>query len=247
MRAPERRVELEASFNFRDLGGLETTSGARIRPGLVFRSDLLHWLTPTDASVVLDLGVRSVIDLRSTSELRQAPPSAHLVGLTHLHTPIFEFDALPFDASIIAGDLPPGRLYLDFARECGAAIAAAIAQIASCELGVVVHCAAGKDRTGVVVALLLRALGIPADSVIEDYALSSVARAPTIAWARRHAPDLAEELLSMPTWLANAAPENMRALLDHLDEQFGSPLGYLATIGVDDAIVEALRTRLLEA
>jgi protein-tyrosine phosphatase len=242
-----RHVELEASFNFRDLGGYETADGQRIRWGSLYRSDSLQWLTPGDAEVLLDLRLKTVVDLRSTFELTHEGRSAHLDATDFRHTPMFEYDALPFPP-YQPGDPQPvtADFYLTLATECGAAISAAIVLIAEREHPLVFHCAQGKDRTGILAAILLAALGVPNEAIVADYALSEQAIDPTFTWARANSKELEAKLASLPNWMLQSDPEFMAGFLGGLFNKFGSIENYLEEIGVSDTDVMLLRQRLLE-
>jgi protein-tyrosine phosphatase len=213
----DRLVPFEAIFNFRDVGGYETVAGHRVRSGVVFRSGPLHRLTPGDLHRVSELGVRTVIDLRSTGEIAEwgrFPPTA---GVTFHH--------LPFSAR--------------------GTLAAVLRTIAEDDEAIVFHCGSGKDRTGVVTALLLSTLGVPDHVIGADYQLSELALAPSIAWAEANDTAMAAAITSLPAWKRQSSPDTMRLFLDLLREQHGSVAGYLEDAGVEPTVVDALRARLL--
>jgi protein-tyrosine phosphatase len=243
----DRHVSLETCFNFRDLGGYETDDGRRVRWGSVYRSDSLHRLTGSDLEAALALGLRTVIDLRSTAELDKDGRFAHADDVAFHHLPLFEEDALPFKPFEHPDDPepPPGVDYVAIATSGRSSIAAAIQVIALGEHAVVFHCAAGKDRTGIVAALVLSSLRVPNESIVADYHLSEQAFPPALAWAEENDSEMVAGMAMMPEWAFRAPKPVMQAFLDMLRERHGSIDGFLADAGVDDAALDALRARLL--
>jgi protein-tyrosine phosphatase len=243
-----RHVPFEASFNFRDLGGYKTRDGHRVRWNAVYRGDSLQRLTPGDQLMLARLGVRTIVDLRSSAELARATSATGaLVDVAIHHTPLFEEHSLPFKpAERHDPPPPPGETYLAIAADGRHAMAAALRAIALGGHAVVFHCAAGRDRTGMVAAIVLAALGVDDETIAADYVLSNRAHEPTIAWAEANAPELAAEITSLPDWLLYAEPAGIQAFLDGLRSRYGSIEGYLATIGIDAEMVAILRRRLLE-
>jgi protein-tyrosine phosphatase len=242
----DRHVTFEACFNFRDLGGYETTDGRRVRWGSVFRSDALHRLTDDDLEVALGLGLRTIIDLRSTEELDKHGRFARADEVAFHHLPFFEADAVPFKwAERDDPEPPPGVEYVAIATHARTSIAGAFRVIAEGDYAVVFHCGAGKDRTGILAALMLSSLGVPDEVIVADYHLSERALAPTLAWAEANAPEMAEQMATLPPWLLRAPMPVMQAFLDILRDRHGSINGYLTDAGVDDSALETLRARLL--
>ena len=249
MAGDSRHVPFEASFNFRDLGGYRTVDGHRVRWNAVYRADSLQRLTPADQQLLAQLGIRTIVDLRSSAELaRAASRVGELADVAIHHTPLFEEHSLPFKAAELHDPAPPpGETYLAIATEGGDAMAAAVRAIALGAHAVVFHCAAGRDRTGMVAAIVLAALGVDDDTIVSDYVLSNRGHEPTITWAEANAPELAAEMASLPNWLHHAVPEGIQAFLDGLRTHHGSIEGYLAAIGIGEDVVTTLRRRLLEA
>ena len=243
-----RHVEFEHCFNFRDIGGYETADGRRVRRNAVFRSDSLHRLTTADLTRAQDLGVRTVIDLRSTAELtRDGRFAVCDDAVAFHHTPLFEEDTLPFTPAE-PGDPepPPGESYIAMAVAGRDALATALRVIAEGDHAVVFHCAAGKDRTGILAALVLSTLGVPDEVIIADYTLSDRALAPAIAWAEANDREWAEELATLPSWLLHAPTKVMQAFLDLLRAHHGSIDAYLTDAGFGEEHRAVLRARLLE-
>lgn len=242
--AGDRHVTFEACFNFRDLGGYETIDGRRLRWGGVFRSDTLHRLTASDLDRALQLGVRTVIDLRSSAELdRTGRFGASDVAFHHL--PLEDeipAEPPPHDQP----EPPPGVGYAKMATAGRGAVGDALRVIAEGDHAVVFHCAAGKDRTGVLAALLLSTLGVPDEAIVADYHLSERSLVPAMAWAEANEPEWATLMTTFPPWLLRAPTETMQAFLTILRDRHGSIGGYLTDAGVDGRLVDRLRDRLLE-
>jgi hypothetical protein len=145
-------------------------------------------------------------------------------------------------------DLPPDvldRLYRHLAEQGSANVGQVLTWLAQEPLPAIVHCVAGKDRTGLVVAVLLALLGVPDQDIAADYALSEAGLAAYRDWANEHSPEVAAWMTRVPPPLLEARPEAMLDLLHWLREQHGSIEAFADSIGVGDATREALRARLL--
>jgi protein-tyrosine phosphatase len=242
----ERHITFDACFNFRDLGGYDTVDGRSVRWGAVFRSGSLHRMTATDIEIASRLGIRTVIDLRSTAELDRGSSYAGRSDLAFHHAPLFENDDLPFTwAEIDTPAPPPGEDYVAIADKGARSLAAALGAIAEGDHAVVFHCAAGKDRTGILSALLLSSLGVPDRSIVADYQLSDLSIAPFAEWAEVHAPEAAAEAAARPPWLVHASGAIMQGFLDRLRRRDGSIAGFLRSAGVEPSVTQRLRGRLL--
>ena len=172
--AVERLIALQGAVNFRDLGGYAAGEGMRTRWRVLFRADGLGELTESDLSVLRALGIRTVIDLRSGGELERGrfDVDAHPVAFHHF--PFMEElpDAQDFERR--PGFL--GSQYREFLSDAGGQIRAALEVLADPgALPAVFHCTAGKDRTGVLSAIVLSLLGVDEPTVVADYALSGAA------------------------------------------------------------------------
>jgi protein-tyrosine phosphatase len=250
---PDRVLPWEGCFNIRDLGGLPTADGRRVRSGALVRADLLCRLTEAGRAALVQHGVRTVVDVRFPDEVaRQAahPYRDGADGVTYLNVPVnagveasrqAELSQL-FAAATNRTEL--NRLELDANPVGMARVASAIARAPAG--GVVVHCHAGKDRTGVVVALLLALVGVPDDLIADDYALSRLnLPALTREWLDGITLDAAERERYIRD-IADPAPEAMLAMLDHLRERHGGAEAYLLGGGVSSEEVALLRARLVE-
>jgi protein tyrosine/serine phosphatase len=241
----ERLIALEGAVNFRDLGGYAAAGRRRTRWRTLFRADGLGELTETDLSVLRGLGIRTVIDLRSGSELERNrfDLDAHPVAFHH-----FPFiDELP-DAQEF--DRRPGLLgsqYQEILRDAGSQVLAALEVLAEPDaLPAVFHCTAGKDRTGVLSAIVLSLLGVDEPTVVADYALSGAAMQRLRAKLMVKYPEGRETLENIDE-VFSAEPAQMELLLDHLRERYGSVGAYVAGLGAGPVLVDSLRAALLEA
>lgn len=242
-----RHVELEGAWNFRDLGGIRARNGRRIREGLVFRADALHRLTPNDQRALGALGIGRVFDLRSERELAQDGIGEFAAADDrHRHTPLVAVTLSPFDPSIDWKSLDLSSRYAQMLAEGGAVVAQVLASLGEQNAApTVFHCTAGKDRTGVLAALLLLALGVERDLVVEDYAQSEAFLAHLLS-DRREA--LIESGLDIEAvaYLTTSPPERMAATLEYLDSELGGAEAYLDSVGVLAKHRAALRERLLD-
>lgn len=242
----DRHVAFEACFNFRDLGGYETVDGRRVVWGAVFRSDSLHRLTDADLEAAANLGIRTIIDLRSTAELDRHGRFAYANDVAFHHLPLFE-EHSPTFKPLEADDPepPPGEGYVEMAWRARDAIARAVRVIAEGEYAVVFHCAAGKDRTGILAALVLSALGVPDGQIVTDYNLSERSLRPALAWAEANAPEMAAQIATLPPWALRAPIPVVQAFLDILRDRHGSIHAYFEDAGVSTTVLDTLRDRLL--
>lgn len=242
-----RHVIFENCFNFRDIGGYETVDGRSVRWGAVFRSDSPQRMSDADVDLALELGLRTVIDLRTSVEIDKEGTFPRRDHIIFRHAPFFEEDQRPFfppgdDGVPVA---VPGEGYASIAVTAMAATADAFREIAEGDHAVMFHCAAGKDRTGMLAALLLSTLGVADNTIIADYELSERSLAPLTAWADVNDAVLAGELALIPLTAWSPAP-SMKGFLTIIRERHGSLDGYLRDAGVDGDVLEALRGRLLE-
>jgi protein-tyrosine phosphatase len=241
--APERHIPLDGAVNFRDLGGYETTDGRRIRWRTLFRADGLSSLTARDRGVIRQLGVATVIDLRTSLELVAGRFPVGEIPVDFHHFPLL--DRVPDPGSF---KMTPGLLasqYQEMAREAAGQIGAVLTLLATQETHpVIIHCAAGKDRTGVMVAVLLELLGIPDQTIVADYALSARAMAALRLKLSERYP-ASRDVIAEADEIFSAAPANIEALLTDLRASFGSIEAYAAAAGAGPDVVAGLRQHLL--
>ena len=237
-----RRLDWPDVRNARDLGGLPTAEGGRIRAGAVVRSDSAQRLTAEGVAAARAFGIRRVVDLRSHREAREWPnPFAD--------DPDYRLRPLIDPRREVASPESPEHSLAEVYRRSltrnGPYIVAGLAAIADAPPGgVLVHCFVGKDRTGMTVALALRLAAVADDVIAEDYAFSAVGLRVefdiVLAGARdaQHRRFLAEELSSRP--------ESILAMLDQLDSEYGGVEPYLRAFDMPPESIEALRDRLVE-
>jgi protein-tyrosine phosphatase len=238
----ERLVAFDQVFNFRDLGGYDTADGRVVRWRTVFRADGVHRLTIDD---IAPLGVRTVLDLRTPTELERGRFTHDSVGYHHL--PILEttWDREALNVEIDAAEFLAAR-YLEMLDEGRESIARALHILADPEsLPLVFHCAAGKDRTGVVAAIVLDLLGVRDDDIAGDYSLSRLGMDRFRAWIIETYPEAADAMSDQPQAFLAAPAEAMHLFLAGLRERHGSVDAYATSLGVSDDVVGAVRENLL--
>ena len=267
-------VSLDGVENMRDLGGLRTDDGRMTRLGRVLRSDSLIGLTTSDAHVLLEsYRVSDVCDLRTNQERAQVgrgPLGAgeqvtfHDLSLyppddPQASTPVWQHDLDSEQVRDIPHAEVMGRHYFGYLRTRPDSILTALGIIAESPGAVVINCAAGKDRTGTMTAVLLGALGVPRATIVADYAasgqrlrriLARMGRAASVGAAQDTTTTQLneEDLAAVPDEvIANQAtpPEAMEILLDLVVDNYGDMPGYLATQGWSRADQQRLEGRLL--
>jgi protein-tyrosine phosphatase len=243
---PRRRIALPGVLNLRDVGGYPVAGGGSVRWRTLFRSDALHRLDAAGAAALAGLGLRTVLDLRTQAEVDIAP-SPVLGRVTHL--PLLpDLQALPVPAvpDVPGGGLELNTIYRYFVDECGASITAAIAELTSDDaFPALVHCSAGKDRTGVVIAVILAVLGVPDEVIAADYALSAIYLDPeqTPAFGQLRASTGLGDGLT--TALLASPPELILGVLNRITATAGSPEGYLRAHGLTGDALPGLRAALI--
>lgn len=234
-------VEVEGAFNLRDVGGLPVSGGGQIRSGRLFRSGTLADITEAGAVQLHALGLRTVIDLREPIEDNILPGALASAGvLRHLALPVYRGR---FDFRVYQG---LDALYADVVdRGADSLIEAITALSGAGALPGLVHCSAGKDRTGLVVGLLLSAVGVPDESVAADFTLTEQ---HFVGEARERALRRAAELGMSGQQLAvvSGAPTSvMLELLASLRAASGSPERYLVERGLSPDVLTRLRQTLV--
>jgi protein-tyrosine phosphatase len=239
-----RLLAWEGCLNARDLGGYATKDGRETRWGAVVRSDSPAALTEAGRAALADYGVKAILDLRLPAETAEDPnpfaePGDHGIVYTNVSF-IDPAAAPPVAVSTLAED------YLQMLDRYRQGVAEAMAVIARAPAGVVViHCAAGKDRTGLISALLLGLVGVPAETIAADYAITAQLLGPRDeAWLAAGPPG---ERAEREAVLARYAPtaEVMVAVLVGLTERFGGVEAYLLATGLAAEDLDRLRDRLL--
>jgi protein-tyrosine phosphatase len=242
-----RHVDLETCCNFRDLGGYPTGDGRRTRWRTLFRADGLTRLSASDRAVLGDLGVRTVIDLRTALEVdtRGRFPE-DVAGVAYHHLPLT--DTLPGAEAVPDWEDTDfvSRRYASYIDAGAPAVAEALSVLTEpANLPAVFHCSVGKDRTGVLSAVVLGLLGVPDEVIVEDYVLSKAAMVQVLERLQAEFADAAEEVAKYAPVILSVEPGSMAGFLRELRARFGSfdamaeELGWTATVA-------ALRDRLLD-
>lgn len=238
----DRWLALDGLDNIRDVGGLPLEAGGVTRSGMLLRSASLRYLTDSDVAHLVDVfGLRLVLDLRTAREIDRDGPTA--VARAGVHTVALTFIPEEGRALPETGDDTDPVLahYLGYLIDRHDNVVEAVRRLAAPDAGpALVHCAAGKDRTGVLVALVLDAVGVQRDAVVADYALSGDrVEAMFRRWMTAEGSEMPADLTPhLPR------PEVIAAVLDTLDREFGGAAGWLRAHGLDDASIDRLRTRL---
>ncbi len=251
-------IELEGAVNVRDLGGLPTEDGRRTAAAQLLRADNLQELSPSDvAKLVHGIGVTAVVDLRSSNELKSEGPAPldTVAGVHHVHHPVLPevgsntdmigealLTMAHHDRSRYPDDPVCGH-YLGYLENRPDQIVAALRSIAYSEGAALVHCAAGKDRTGVVVALALTVAGVRPQDVVDDYAASG-GRTEAILARLRRSPTYAKDIDSKPAVAHRVRPETMDAFLEQMESRYGGVARWLAGHGFSDDELRLLRAKL---
>lgn len=238
----DRHLPFDVVFNFRDLGGYATADGRSVKWRTVFRADGVHRLSVDDLA---PLGVRTVLDLRTHDELERGRFTHDSIGYHHL--PMIE---KPWNQEEFAGELDAVTFladrYVDMLDEGRESIARALHIMSDpSALPLVFHCAAGKDRTGVVAAIVLSVLGVEDDDIAADYTLSRLGMGRFREWVIATFPDAADAMSKQPTAFLAAPAEAMHLFLERVRSMFGSVDAYVRGLGVRDDTLDAVRDNLL--
>ncbi len=237
------------AYNFRDLGGYSTRSGMTTKWRRILRADSPHRLSEQDMDTLLGQGLRTVIDMRSGNEIENAPnPFAGLGQVSYHNIGLFDHlapDTMRKDQTQASAD-PLLDFYVTTLANRQAAIRDVLMAIATAQSGAVMfHCTAGKDRTGLISALLLGLVDVGENEIISDYAQTK----PLIAGLVQEFLELAKEngidLKSYRPLLA-CEPGTMRKVVKHIGDQYNSVPDYLAEIGLEPEMKRLLSRRLLD-
>ena len=263
-RENERRIELAGQDNFRDLGGYETTDGRRVKWRHLYRSGELTELSDGDVARLAELGIRTVVDLRGEAEAEKKGPDRLPAGASLTSISIEPGDLSPIlgpafttgDFSVVPGNLL-FQIYRDYVRSWRHRLGALLHVAADpANHPLVFHCTQGKDRAGIAAAILLSALGVPWETVVEDYLLSNIQRRERIgaelrtmrasaARQRGISPD--EVDMTNIHGLFFVHTSYLGAAHDEIATRHGSVEGFIRDgIGWSDSDLHRLRDGLLE-
>ena len=246
---PSRTLAFEGCVNFRDLGGYRTADGRMVAWRTLFRADGLNKLTDADLALMADLGLATVIDLRTLDEAEQRGSfPTHRLDVTYVGLPLT--DVLP-----ATEELPEWKeaayvatRYAAMVSEGGPVLRSAIDSLATGgALPAVMHCSAGKDRTGVLSALVLAFLGVPDETIVADYALSAAAMERLLERLKAEYPEAQDAVERFAPAILHVVPETMEQFLAELRSRYGTYGDLAASLGVVDAITTLAGTVLVDA
>lgn len=252
----ERWLELAGACNVRDLGGVALPDSGVTKPGVLLRADALDGLTADDVVALADtFGVQHVIDLRSQGErLERGRGLLAERAVTYTEVEVIPSDSLGTrqasrQARFANGDAPEVIMadgYVQLLELGGPALAAAITAIADDQgTPALFHCSAGKDRTGVLAALVLDIAGAGHDAIVADYAMSAV-RIDAVFARLRGAEWFARVAETVPAFVFGAEAATMQNFLDAVSERWGDAAGYLTANGVSTATINRVRRLLTD-
>jgi len=246
--AVERTLPLEGAFNFRDMGGYPTTDGRRVKWRTLFRADGLDTLTGGDLSQLGPIGLRTVVDLRSAHEVAERgtfPVDDYPVTFHHLSVMDTTWDRDELARRPMSSTEFLHWAYTSMLADGAPRFATAFGLLAERDaLPAVFHCAAGKDRTGLLAALLLGSLNVEREAIVADYALTEVAMPRFLERMRGHADGEAKADQSPRAFFAADAGA-MELVLTDIEAAHGSVRSLMGTLGVTDETLQRLDELLL--
>jgi protein-tyrosine phosphatase len=252
-----RPIALEGGHNFRDLGGYRTGDGRQVKWGLVYRSGSMAGLTPNDHTTLSRLAIKAVCDFRTEGERRREPNR-------WCEAANVSYWARDYGESFgeLRSLMRSGEQTVEAAREAmiagyrripfeqAPAYREVFRRLAAAETPLVFNCSAGKDRAGTAAALLLSALGVPRETVVEDYVLTNQALAGASRFlerTRKQGGSLASNSGELVAIVLRADEQYLRAALDAVENRYGSVTGYVReALELSDAELRSLRDHLLE-
>jgi protein-tyrosine phosphatase len=238
-----RNLGFAKTYNFRDVGGYAGLDGRSVRWRRLFRSDALHRLGDEDASAFAELGVRTVIDLRRPHEIERYGRVAERYGLDYRNLVLahVDWDEVEHPEDVVHERWLADR-YLNFAEDGHEAILASLRIIADPQRApVIVHCMAGKDRTGTVCALTLSLLGVSDEDIAADYALTTEAMKRLTDYLMEKHPSAV--LGNEHMW--DSPPAAMLMFMADLRALHGSIENYAREIGLLTKEIDSMRAHLL--
>ena len=245
MRAYSRKLPLVGLHNARELGGWQTPEGVT-QYGVFLRTDMHEAVAPEDVAFLKDYGVTMDVDLRGASELRHHPdPLREEPWCEYVHLPtVEETEEKNVDPSKFRPDpnFSMAAVYVRMAEDRKDWVRKVFEAFGRCEGTAMYHCTLGKDRTGIVTALLLGNCGVSDEDIIADYSVTQVYLRRIIEIYRAKWPPEEKDLVKP---MFGTPPETMEALLGHLNEKYGGVPAYLRACGVSDELAAKLKARLL--
>lgn len=260
---PSTEPELSAVRNFRDVGGLPTVDGRRVRHGVLFRSGHLAHATPKDAAYLSSLGLHTVFDFRNSADQRLEGPDVELPGVRNVNVPLSDpADGAEFWRMVRDGDLDQLREILSDGKAAGRMIESyrrivtertaehsrVLHALAEDSVPALMHCAAGKDRAGISVAVTLLAVGVERDAITADYLESNAKhRRYKVRRSGDQAGAYPPEVMELLSPLFDARAEYLAAAFDSIEDTWGGVDAYLERgLKLSDSARERLRERLVD-
>lgn len=235
----DRNLDWPSCLNIRDLGGLPTEDDRRTKTRSIVRSNLVNNLTPEGETALLDYGIRTMIDLRAPHEVKKKPSRYETEPhpqITYINQPVEHFYSHVGDMIRTAENR--GEAYciiLDHYQDLHAAV---MRHIIDADGGILIHCHAGKDRTGVISALLLKLVGVSDDAIAADYGLSQERLAPMYKTPG--------DMKAVDYWhRPDATADKMMRMLNHIDAKYDSVANYLSFAGLSAAEIDKLKGKLI--
>ncbi len=248
---PDRRLDIEGTYNVRDIGGYLTRKKGRTRWKQFLRSDTLSRLTQSGRAALIDYGLRTVIDLRRPREVDEMPNKlAQDDSVTYLHIDFIgdrKVDGLRYQGTDLAHRRADQyHRQLEICREEVGKILAAMSE--SGDGAILFHCAGGKDRTGMIAALLLGLADVPEETIVADYALTAhynIHSYLDLVKGTRYDTGATQDINTWEEYQTEFCPPGtMRQLLIYLEETFGGIEGYVRSTGLTDQQIRQLREKL---
>lgn len=244
----KRIIHLEGGYNFRDVGGYATNTGQNVRMGRIYRAGSLHLLSDSDLQILDDLKIRAVFDLREEEEYQREGQDRLSDSMRYFPFPT----TLGRDAMIqqLQSDAANFRMatyyvssFLPRAAYHGGIFKSILENLA--EDNVVFHCSAGKDRTGILAALMQRLLGVSDADIVADYLLT---RELLTQYAQRQRQNYEKYGIPSETIddLLGVKPENITEMLAHLEANFPTTADYFRAGGVTEAELEQFKTLMID-
>jgi protein-tyrosine phosphatase len=242
-----RHIDLEGGFNVRDLGGLRTSDGHVTRKHVLIRAGSLDAISAAAQRRLIDYGVKTVIDLRDEWEVQDYPNV--FADSTVVHYRSLPMIGNRFSQTAAWNEEVRDRatlheLYAQYLDRCQPQIGAIVATIAESIPTTVFHCYAGKDRTGIIAALLLSTVGVPDTVIAEDYAETTVQISHLLPQWRAYAIERQEDMRRFERNTGSDA-RTMLSLLEHIRERYGDVSEYLRLCGITTSQLEGLKSRLV--
>lgn len=235
------RLPIKNANNVRELGGYPAKGGVPTKYGSFLRADDLTKLDKNDIQFLLDYGVVAVIDLRSDAEIVMYPdPFANTEKVNYVHIPFIEQDVIDpsfYRTLMLNPSTFLTEMYIDIVKNASLGIRKVFEFIASQEGGILFHCTAGKDRTGIVAMLLLGLVGVSKEDIISNYMVTEIYIKDSLISK--------EGIKDFPKELGMSKPEYIEPVIDYIVENYGGFEKYLLQIGIEERILEVVKEKLI--